>query len=181
MMFMTAKVDIKKILVALAAVAAVIIALVLLFGGDGSSAPTGAPAVSGNDARVEFLKGFGWDVSSSPTQSGQVKIPQSGDQVFDRYNALQKSQGYDLAPYAGKTVMRYVYKINNYPGAVDPVYATVLIYKNQIIGGDVTNTGAKGVMQGFRMPGDQMPESTAPGSTAPETTSPETTSSETTS
>ena len=48
--------------------------------------------------------------------------------------------------------MRYVYKINNYPGATEPVYATLLVYKNQIIGGDVTDTAAKGHIRGFKMP-----------------------------
>lgn len=149
-MFMTAKVDLKKILIIAGIAVAVILALVLLFGGLGDSETTAAPAVSGNDARVEFLKGFGWEVSASPKESGQVKIPQEQSDVFERYNALQKSQGYDLTQYGGKTVMRYVYKINNYPGATDPVYATVLVYKNQIIGGDITNTSATGVMQGFK-------------------------------
>ena len=152
MMFLTAKVDIKKLAIIAVAVVAVIVALVLIFGGSGNdSASTAAPAVSGNDARVEFLKGFGWDVAASPTESGQVRIPEAPTEVYDRYNALQKSQGYDLSQYAGKTVMRYVYKVNNYPGATDPVYATVLVYKNQVIGGDVTNTAAKGVIQGFTM------------------------------
>ena len=27
--------------------------------------------------------------------------------------------------------MRYVYKINNYPGATEPVYATLLVYKTR--------------------------------------------------
>ena len=48
--------------------------------------------------------------------------------------------------------MRYVYKINNYPGATDPVYATVLVYKNAIVGGDVTDTSPNGKIQGFKMP-----------------------------
>ena len=48
--------------------------------------------------------------------------------------------------------MRYVYKINNFPGATDPVYATLLIYKDQVIGGDVTDTAAKGAVRGFKMP-----------------------------
>jgi len=159
-MVMTAKVDIKKVIIILAAVAAAIVALVLLFGGSGDATATAAP-VSGNDARVKFLTDFGWEVSTSPTQSGQVKIPQQQSEVFERYNALQKSQGYDLSQYAGKTVMRYVYKINNFPGATEPVYATLLVYKNEIIGGDITNTAAKGVIQGFKM---QKPE------TVPETT-----------
>ena len=84
----------------------------------------------------------------------QVRIPEGSSPVFERYNALQKSQGYDLSAYAGKTVMRYVYKINNYPGATEPVYATILVYKNQVIGGDITDTAAKGAIRGFKMPKD---------------------------
>lgn len=158
MMFLTAKVDIKKIAIIAIAVVAVIVALVLIFGGSGKKAAnTGAPAISGNDARVEFLKNFGWEVAASPTESGQVRIPEASTEVYDRYNALQKSQGYDLTQYAGKTVMRYVYKVNNYPGATDPVFATLLVYKNQIIGGDVTDTSAKGVISSFQMPGSNTP------------------------
>jgi hypothetical protein len=101
---------------------------------------------------VKFLQDLGWEVAASPVESGQVRIPETPGEVFDRYNALQKSQGYDLSPYAGKVVMRYVYKIKNYPGATDPVYATLLVSKDQVIGGDVTNTSAKGVIHGFKMP-----------------------------
>lgn len=168
MMFMTARVDKKKILIGAAVAVAVVVALLLLFGGGSDAEPTNAPTASGNDARVEFLKAFGWDVSTAPTQSGQVRIPQTSTEVYDRYNALQKSQGYDLTPYAGKQVMRYVYKINNYPGATDPVYATVLVYKNQIIGGDVTNTAAKGAVSSFRMPVMEETKPTEP--TVPEST-----------
>ena len=167
MMVMTAKVDFKKIVIGLVAVAAVIVALILVFGGGKDAEPTATATgtVSNNDARVQFLKSFGWEVSTSPTESSQVKIPAESTEIYDRYNALQKSQGYDLAPYAGKTVMRYVYKINNFPGATEPVYATLLVYKNQIIGGDVTDTAAKGVVQGFKkQETTQLPtaDSTAP-------------------
>ena len=163
MFVMTAKVDIKKIAIILAAVVGVILAIVLLFGG-GDATPTAAGTVSNNDSRVKFLPDKGWEVTTSPTESGQVRIPQEQSEVYKRYNELQKSQGFDLTPYAGKTVMRYVYKINNYPGATEPVYATLLVYKNQIIGGDITNTAAKGVVQGFQMPSggtDRPSETTA--------------------
>jgi len=151
MMVMTAKVDMKKILLILAAVAALILAVILLVG-EKDAAQTAAPAPGSNDARVKFLKDFGWDVTTSPKESSQVKIPAETSEVFDRYNALQKGQGYDLSKYAGKTVMRYVYQINNYPGATQPVYATLLVYKNQVIGGDVTDTAAGGHIRGFKMP-----------------------------
>lgn len=163
MLVMTAKVDKKKIAIIFAAVVVAVAALIMLFSGGGDTTPTASPAVSGNDARIAFLKGFGWDVTTSPVESNQVRIPEKASEVFDRYNALQKSQGYDLSAYAGKTVMRYVYKINNYPGATEPVYATLLIYKDQIIGGDVTNTAAKGAIQGFKMPqSTQLPAETTP-------------------
>ncbi|MBQ9148148.1 MAG: DUF4830 domain-containing protein [Oscillospiraceae bacterium] len=153
MMVMTAKVNLKKVAVILAALAIVIIGLITLLGKDGEQVQTtAAGAVSDNDARVKFLKDFGWDVTVSPVESGQVRIPEDKSEVFERYAQLQKSQGYDLGPYAGKTVMRYVYKINNYPGATDPVYATLLVHKNQVIGGDITDTSAKGQVRGFKMP-----------------------------
>lgn len=149
MMVMTAKVDIKKVMVALAAAAALILALILLLGGTDTT-QTAAPAAGSNDARVEFLKSLGWDVTTSPVQSSQVKIPEQSDEVFNRYNALQKGQGYDLSQYAGKKVMRYVYKVNNYPDATEPVYATILVYKNEIIGGDITNTSPQGKIQSLQ-------------------------------
>lgn len=152
MLVMTAKVDKKKIAVIFAIVVVAIAALILLLSGGRDAEPTASTAVSNNDARVAFLKGFGWDVTTSPVESSQVRIPEKTTEVYERYNALQKSQGYDLTAYAGKTVMRYVYKISNYPGATEPVYATLLVYKNQVIGGDVTNTAAKGKIQGFQMP-----------------------------
>ncbi len=170
MLVMTAKVDKKKIIIVVAAVVVLIAGLVMLFGGGDSSTPTANTSVTNNDARVAFLKSFGWDVTTSPVESSQVRIPTETSEVLDRYNALQKSQGYDLSSYAGKTVMRYVYKINNYPGATEPVYATLLVYKNQIIGGDVTDTAAKGVVRGFQMPKEStsLPQATQPsGTTAP--------------
>ena len=150
MMIMTAKVDFKKILIALAAVAGVILALILLLGGKGDSAPTAATAVAGNDGRVAFLQSLGLEVSASPVESGQVRIPKEQKPVFSRYNDLQKSAGYDLTQYAEKTVMRYVYKVNNLPGATEPVYATLLVYKDQVIGGDITDTAAQGAMRPLR-------------------------------
>ena len=151
MMVMTAKVDFKKIMLGLAAAAALVLALILLLGG-GDTTQTAGPAPSANDGRVKFLTDFGWDVTASPTETGRVRIPEESGEVFDRYNTLQKGQGYDLSAFAGKNVMRYVYQINNYPGAKAPVYATLLVHKNQVIGGDVTDTTPGGKIRGFKMP-----------------------------
>jgi len=159
MMVMTAKVDMKKTLLILAAAAALILALILLMG-EKDAAQTSAPAEGSNEQRVQFLKDFGWDVTTSPTQSDRVRIPEDTTEVFDRYNALQKSQGYDLSQYGGKTVMRYVYRVNNYPGATEPVYATILVHKNEIIGGDITDTTAGGHIRPLKQAAP-IPETTA--------------------
>ena len=163
MMVMTAKVDLKKIMLALTAVAALILALILLLGGN-DTALTAAPAPSANDGRVKFLQDFGWDVTTSPKESGRVRIPEQSSEAFDRYNTLQKGQGYDLSQYGGKKVMRFVYKVENYPGATAPVYATMLVYKNQLIGGDITDTSPGGKIQGFKLPAapESVPTEAAP-------------------
>ena len=149
MLVMTAKVNKKKIAIIAAGVLAVVLAAILLFGGKDATL-TSSITVSSNEDRVQFLTSFGWEVASSPIQTSQVRIPAESSQVFSRYNELQKTMGYDLSAYAGKTVMRYVYTVKNYPGATEPVYATLLISNNQVIGGDITNTASTGLMQGFQ-------------------------------
>ena len=152
MLIMTTKVDKRKLLIAAAALIAAIAALLLLGGREDpqpTASMTTAPAADTNDARVKFLTDLGWEVTTSPAEASEVRIPREADEVFDRYNALQKSQGYDLTKYAGKKVMRYVYQINNFPGAKEPVYATLLVYKDRIIGGDITDTTPGGKVQGF--------------------------------
>ena len=161
MMMMTAKVNLKKVLIALAAAAAVIVALVLTLGGQDAD-PAAVTTMSDNDSRVQFLESQGWQVITSPKEAGQVKIPTEASPLYSRYNDLQKSQGYDLTQYAGKTVMRYVYEITNYPDAQQPVYATILVYKNKIIGGDITDTAAKGAVQGLKKPDTTAPTEVPP-------------------
>jgi hypothetical protein len=153
MLVMTAKVHKKKLAIILAAIVVAVTGLVILLGGEKEATPTSAAAeVASNDDRVKFLNSYGWEVTTSPTQSSQVRIPAEPSEVFARYNDLQKSQGYHLSAFAGQTVMRYVYEVNNYPGATEPVYATVLIRRHEVIGGDITDTAAKGAIHGFEKP-----------------------------
>ena len=154
MLMMTAKVDKKKILIGAGALILAIVFLFALVGGSPESQETAAPADAGssNEERVKFLTDLGWEVTSTPKESGQIRIPAESSEVYDRYNALQKSQGYDLTQFAGKTVTRYLYEIKNYPGTTEPVYASILVYRDKIIGGDITVSGPGGQVRGFRMP-----------------------------
>ena len=102
-----------------------------------------------NEARITFLTQQGWQVNGEPVQTQSVKVPGEDSEAFRRYNSLQKSQGFDLTPYAGQQVRRYVYEILNYPDTESPVYATLFVKDGRIIGGDVTDTAPEGKMQGL--------------------------------
>ena len=150
MMVMTAKLNFRKILMLLGTAAAVILSLILLMGGGEETAETSAPSMAENTHRVSFLNDMGWQVKTEPVQAGKVKMPRQTSAVYERYNNLQKSQGYDLSDYAGKKAMRYVYEVTNYPGAGQPVFATLLVHGSKIIGGDITDTSMGGKIRALK-------------------------------
>ncbi|MBR6632715.1 MAG: DUF4830 domain-containing protein [Clostridia bacterium] len=95
---------------------------------------------------VAFLKSYGWEVEDTPVSERSVTIPQEFDQLYEEYNKLQKGEGLDLEKYKGKTVDMYTYSITNADGKA---YATVLVYKNRVIGGDVSSAENNGFTYGF--------------------------------
>ncbi len=162
MVIMTAKLSKSKLIaIALLLVMLIVIVSICLSRAGKSDAPqaetqsqTSAAdeSVKTNDDRVAFLTAFGWEVSSEPVQTQQVRVPTDPSEVFLRYNELQRSQGYDLSTLAGKTLNRYVYEVLNYPDADGKYYATLLVYKDAVVGGDVCSNAKNGVMHGFAMP-----------------------------
>lgn len=157
MVVMTAKVSKAKLIAVICILAAIVCVAVLLLRGGSNGAETAenAPAnsdITTNERRIAYLAAYGWDVSADPVETQEVMIPEEMNEVYEKYNELQRSQGFDLTRFAGKQVKRYVYQITNYNNATDPVYATLLIYKGSVIGGDVTSTAGEGLMHGFAMP-----------------------------
>ncbi len=154
MFVLTAKLSKTKLVAAGVILIAAIVLITLLASSDGVPTAAGTAIAGGtNDERVAYLATFGWSVNAEPTQTQKVRIPDAADnEVFARYNELQRSQGFELADYAGKEVMRYVYEILNYPEADEPVYASVLVCDGYIIGGDITDTAPDGVIHGFAKP-----------------------------
>ncbi len=101
------------------------------------------------DDRIEFLRQFGWEVDAVPVEEVEVTIPAEFDKVYQSYNELQKKQGFDLTKYLKKDVMRYTYRITNYPDYDGEVYVNFLIHKNKVIGGDVCSADANGFIHGL--------------------------------
>ena len=158
MVMVTAKLSKGKILAIVLLLAAVAAVLVLCLH-DAKSAPAqqgmmdAAPKeIKTNEDRLSYLKALGWKVKEEPVQTQEVRVPEAENEVFSRYNALQLSQGFDLTQYAGKSIHRYVYEITNYPDSDECWYATLLIYKDSVIGGDVASGAKGGGMHGLSMP-----------------------------
>ena len=101
-----------------------------------------------NEERVAYLQSFGWQVQEEPAETREVMIPAEFNDVYTAYNVMQQAQGFDLKPYAGEICTQYLYKIDNYPDETE-VYATLLVYGDMIIGGDVACAEVDGFMHGF--------------------------------
>lgn len=98
------------------------------------------------DEQLRFLEALGYQVKTIPVFSDEVVIPSEFDSVYEKYNDIQKAQGLNLEKYKGKTVLRYTYELKESP---EPAYATLLIYKNRIVGGDITVMGDRGYVIGL--------------------------------
>ena len=115
----------------------------------GDAGPASFRNIRTNDDRVAFLKAYGWEVQPDPVAVEDVVIPEDFDDVYARYNELQREQGLDLTKYAGKTVRRYTYTVTNYPGQPENVAADLLILKNRVIAADICSTEYRGFMHGL--------------------------------
>ena len=82
----------------------------------------------------------------------EIVIPEEFDDVYLRYNELQKKQGLDLSKYRSKRVKRWTYIIKNYPGyseTDDCVRINLLVFDGCVIGGDVSSVELDGFMHTF--------------------------------
>ena len=135
-----------------------------------------------NLARAREVLGAlpGWKIEASspvyftePQDMREVVIPAKFNDVYAAYNTMQQAQGFDLLPYAGEKCTQYRYRITNYPNTPDGVFATLLVFEGNIIGGDVASGAEDGFMHGFaadsaryEMPKSVIKESASP---APDT------------
>lgn len=102
----------------------------------------------GNAERVSFLNSYGYIVEPDPERE-DITVPAEFNAAFEKYNEMQKEQGFDLAPYAGREVMRYTYRILNYPDCPDNVFINLLFDDHRLIAADITYNDAD---NGFTKP-----------------------------
>ena len=105
---------------------------------------------STNRMIVEYAQNLGWEINPSPAQISHFVIPAQFDAVFETYNALQKSSGFDLSEFKGKRVTRYIYEVKNHIQSQNSkVFLGIIVFENRIIAGEISSTDANGFMHGI--------------------------------
>jgi len=158
MVFYTAKFSKGKAVIALLLLGVVLVAIILLAGGQlGKAAETAAlsAVVKDNDDRVGYLASFGWEVDGEPVDEQTITIPHDFSDVYGDYNAIQLEQGFDLRNYAGREAVRYTYEVKNYPSTSEKVYADIIVFRQKVIAGDIQSAALDGFMHGLRRPDSQ--------------------------
>ena len=102
-----------------------------------------------NEDRIALIKSYGWDVEETPAEEAKVTIPAEFDRVMENYNQIQRQQGFDLSKYRNRDMMRYTYRITNYPDYDGTVYCNLLIYKNRVVAADICSSDVNGFIAGL--------------------------------
>jgi hypothetical protein len=181
MFIFTTKFNKKKAVIAVLILAVILIAIVLIAGSadraKSNSKETAAlsAVVKNNDQRVRYLNSLGWEVEKKAVEEQKVVIPRDFSDVYKRYNEIQISQGFDLKRFGGVEATRYTYKVLNFPDCETNVVADIIIYRNEVIAGDVQSNALDGFMVGLKFPkpaASPSPSAALPSAAAPTAANP---------
>ena len=101
------------------------------------------PDGSTNALRLEYIQRLGYQVEETPADVQQIVIPQEFSDVYDKYNALQRQAGFNLAAYKGKKATVYGYALQE----DQEILVHLMICEDHIIGGDVSSVRIDGEMR----------------------------------
>lgn len=134
---------------ALVTAVVVTVLLVTMLVLSGMQEATATQAMVSDDAgRRQFLQDLGYEVDAAQARVREIAIPAEPDEAYTAYNDLQRQAGYDLTAYRGKRVKCWQYDVTNYPGT-QQVTANLYVYKDKIIGGDISSTAGEGFCHGL--------------------------------
>ena len=120
----------KALLLTLLAAAVTVSIIFLLFGADSKV----------NQANLDFIRSYGWEVEDNPTEIARLTIPEEFDTVFHAYNELAQTAGFDLTPYKGVKATRYSYRVLNHQDSDSGlIRANVFVTKDGIAAADISS------------------------------------------
>lgn len=118
--------------------ATVVLSLVLV--GQFLSVGANQIELSTNEKRVQYINTLGIKLANDDFTQKQVIIPQTFNNVYEKYNNLQLKAGFNLKNYRGKQVTIFTYNIDS------QTVVNLMIYKNKLIGGDISSLKIDGNM-----------------------------------
>ncbi len=151
MFILSVRASTVKFFAILALVFAVLIGI--LISGDtvlAANAPDGKvnfSDIKSEDDRVAFIEQFGLKVKGAACEECDFVMPENFDRVIMGYNEIQKAQGLDLSKYAKKKVKRYTYEIDGYEEYDGAVFVNLLVYRNRVIGCDISSGDPEGFVK----------------------------------
>lgn len=138
----------KKVVAVILAIAVILCLIIVLAGRGEDRAASGSSTAITSQKDVEvYLKSLGWEIADEPTDIQEIVIPKEFSDVYNKYNDLQKKQGYDLTDHAGTDAVRYTYEILNYSDDNGKVVADIIVSGKKIIGADIQSVQMDGFMQ----------------------------------
>jgi hypothetical protein len=146
MMIWTARVSMRKIIIAVLILASLTSILILSI--CHSSPSPGLPPLETNNQRVAYLQSLGWEVSPEPMETLQFLMPETLEEPYVTYNKLQQAQGFDLSACCGKQVTRYTYAVLNHPDQTEGIQANLFVCDGIPVAGDIFCSGENG----FQLP-----------------------------
>ena len=91
-----------------------------------------------NSANLEFIRSYGWQVEENPEEISRLTIPEEFDMVYETYNRMEQSAGFDLSPYKGVKATRYSYRVINHTASGSGlIRANVFVTKDGIAAADI--------------------------------------------
>lgn len=94
---------------------------------------------------TDFLAQFDIEIDESTQQTVNITIPSEFNEVYEKYNAIQQSQGLDLTDYKGKEATIYTYDVTNSSNEND-VKCHLVVCEERIVAGDLCTTSLDGTM-----------------------------------
>lgn len=150
MLFLNFKIpSLKRCVLVFAVVTVAVVLLFCCFKGSYQRAET-TVHIDEDFSPAAYISSFGPEVDISKLRVDEVTVPQEFGDVYTSYNNIQKSQGFDLEKYKGKTLIRYTYPVTNYPDGSKFVFAEVLVFEGVIVAADIYSTESGGFISALK-------------------------------
>jgi len=149
MFFVTIKFNKRAAVSIILAIAAILIALIIIFSRENAESVFKSSDLGTKEARIEYLNSIGWQAEPESETEKTVLIPREFTGVYQSYNELQKQQGFDLENFCGTEVQMYSYIITNYK-STETVVATIYTHNGRLIAGDIHSTTLNGFMHALK-------------------------------